>query len=141
LNGFKVFTIFIFPSCHLDEKYENVMIGLSSFIKFLNAVTFFTSCLQCLEIYPTCMRQTGLALGTIVANGIGVVAPYLVHLGTTENIRAPYYILGILFFLGGIGAAFLPETLHKKLPDTMEEARHFGKHDVSSFFLNNFLFF
>ncbi|XP_067618642.1 carcinine transporter-like isoform X2 [Eurosta solidaginis] len=112
-----------------DIKYERVMIGLSTFIKFLNALTFFTVNLQSMEIYPTCMRQTGIALGAILANAVGILAPYLVYLGTTVNIRAPYYILGTLFFIGGIGALFLPETLHKKLPDTMEEARNFGKHD------------
>ncbi|KAH8382648.1 hypothetical protein KR009_004598 [Drosophila setifemur] len=112
-----------------DERHEYLMIYLATFIKFLNALTFFTVNLQCLEIYPTCMRQTGVALGTILANAIGVLAPYLVYLGTTVNIRAPYYILGVLFLLGGIGALFLPETLHKKLPDTMEEAGHFGQHD------------
>ncbi|XP_016961208.1 carcinine transporter [Drosophila biarmipes] len=112
-----------------DERYESLMIYLATFIKFLNALTFFTANLQCLEIYPTCMRQTGVALGTILANAIGVLAPYLVYLGTTVDIRAPYYILGVLFLTGGIGALFLPETLHKKLPDTMEEASHFGQHD------------
>lgn len=112
-----------------DVEYEMVMVCLATFIKFLNALTFFTVNLQSMEIYPTCMRQTGIALGTILANAVGVFAPYLVYLGTTVNIRAPYYILGTLFFIGGIGALYLPETLHKKLPDTMEEARHFGKHD------------
>jgi len=115
-----------------DERYETVLIYLATFIKFLNASTFFTVNLQCLEIYPTCMRQTGLALGTILANGIGVLAPYLVYLGTRVNICAPYYILGTLFLLGGISALFLPETLHRKLPDTMEEATNFGRHDVRS---------
>lgn len=118
----------------VDESYEDLMIYLATFIKFLNALTFFTVNLQCMEIYPTCMRQTGVALGTILANAIGVFAPYLVYLGTTVDIRAPYYILGALFLLGGIGALFLPETLHKKLPDTLEEAGHFGKHDVSVYF-------
>uniref|UniRef100_A0A1I8NHI3 Major facilitator superfamily (MFS) profile domain-containing protein n=1 Tax=Musca domestica TaxID=7370 RepID=A0A1I8NHI3_MUSDO len=64
-----------------DEKYEFVIMGLAAFIKFLNAVTFFTASLQGMEIYPTCMRQTGIALGTILANAVGVVAPYLVYLG------------------------------------------------------------
>ncbi|XP_073817563.1 organic cation transporter 1 [Musca autumnalis] len=112
-----------------DEKYEFVIMGLAAFIKFLNAVTFFTASLQGMEIYPTCMRQTGIALGTILANAVGVVAPYLVYLGTTVDIRSPYYILGVLFFIGAVAALFLPETLHKKLPDTMEEARNFGIHD------------
>uniref|UniRef100_A0A1A9WDS2 Major facilitator superfamily (MFS) profile domain-containing protein n=1 Tax=Glossina brevipalpis TaxID=37001 RepID=A0A1A9WDS2_9MUSC len=114
---------------YLDVQYEHVIMGLAAFIKFLNAVTFFTASLQGMEIYPTCMRQTGIALGAILANAIGIVAPYLVYLGTTVDIRSPYYILGTLFLFGAIGAAFLPETLHKKLPDTMEEARQFGKQE------------
>ncbi|XP_037954134.1 carcinine transporter-like [Teleopsis dalmanni] len=112
-----------------DKSHEDTVMYLASFIKFLNAVTFFTASLQCMEIYPTCMRQTGIALGTILANAIGVLAPYLVYLGTTVDIRSPYYILGTLFLIGAIGASFLPETLHKKLPDTLEEARLFGRHD------------
>ncbi|ALC47410.1 CG7084 [Drosophila busckii] len=111
------------------EEYEWLMIFLATAIKFLNALTFFLANLQCMEIYPTCMRQTGIALGTILANAIGVLAPYLVYLGTTVDIRAPYYILGTLFLLGGTGALFLPETLHKRLPDSMEEAKNFGRHD------------
>ncbi|GBP10211.1 hypothetical protein EVAR_71473_1 [Eumeta japonica] len=39
------------------------------------------------------MRQTGIALGTILANAVGILAPYLVYLGTTVDIRSPYYIL------------------------------------------------
>ncbi|XP_059219561.1 carcinine transporter [Stomoxys calcitrans] len=112
-----------------EEKHELIVMGLAAFIKFLNAVTFFTASLQGMEIYPTCMRQTGIALGTILANAVGILAPYLVYLGTTVDIRSPYYILGALFFIGAVGALFLPETLHKKLPDTMEEARNFGIHD------------
>ncbi|KAI9584390.1 hypothetical protein GQX74_006285 [Glossina fuscipes] len=121
-----------------DVQYEHVIMGLAAFIKFLNAVTFFTASLQGMEIYPTCMRQTGIALGTILANAIGIVAPYLVYLGTTVDIRSPYYILGTLFLFGAIGAAFLPETLHKKLPDTMEEARQFGKQEASNIKLKFF---
>uniref|UniRef100_A0A1B0AV89 Major facilitator superfamily (MFS) profile domain-containing protein n=1 Tax=Glossina palpalis gambiensis TaxID=67801 RepID=A0A1B0AV89_9MUSC len=123
---------------YLDVQYEHVIMGLAAFIKFLNAVTFFTASLQGMEIYPTCMRQTGIALGTILANAIGIVAPYLVYLGTTVDIRSPYYILGTLFLFGAIGAAFLPETLHKKLPDTMEEARQFGKQEASNMKLKFF---
>lgn len=83
--------------------------------------------LQGMEVYPTCLRQTGLSLGNIVANSVGMIAPYMVYLGTTHDIRYPYYILGGLFLIGGASAIFLPETLHHKLPDTLEEGKIFGK--------------
>ncbi|XP_067618645.1 beta-alanine transporter-like isoform X2 [Eurosta solidaginis] len=114
---------------YIYMKYEIIMIGASSFIKFLNALTFYTVSLQSMELYPTCIRQTGIALSTIVSNAFGILAPYILYLGVTIDIRVPYCILGALFFVGCITALFLPETLHKKLPDTMEEARNFGMYD------------
>lgn len=104
--------------------------GLAAFIKFLNAASFFTATLQNMEIYPTCMRQTGNAFGCSLGNTAGAIAPYLIYLSNTVDIRSPYYILGALFLLGAVSILFLPETLHKKLPDTMEEARQFGVNDV-----------
>lgn len=56
-----------------------------------------------------------------------MIAPYMVYLGTTYDIRYPYYILGGLFLIGGASAVFLPETLHHKLPDTLEEGKIFGR--------------
>ncbi|XP_065367629.1 organic cation transporter 1-like [Calliphora vicina] len=132
-NSFSLFISFLtcLPVIFLakEKKYEFVVMGLASFIKFLNALTYFTASLQGMEIYPTCMRQTGCAFGAILGNSAGVLAPYLVYLSITFDIRCPYYILCILFLLATIGALFLPETLHKKLPDTMEEARQFGVND------------
>lgn len=111
----------------LDPAFHGTLTILSTVIKFFNAITFFVVNLQGMEVYPTCLRQTGLALGHILANAIGVVAPYMVYLGTIYDIRCPYYILGVLFFIGGASAIFLPETLHHKLPDTLEEGKDFGK--------------
>lgn len=110
-----------------DPEFHGLLTALSTAIKFFNAITFFVVNLQGMEVYPTCLRQTGLALGHILANAIGIVAPYMVYLGTNYDIRCPYYILGALFIVGGASAIFLPETLHHKLPDTLEEGKIFGK--------------
>lgn len=40
-------------------------------------------------------------------------------------------ILMLLFFFGAICGLFLPETLHQKLPDSLEEARSFGADQVT----------
>lgn len=117
----------LFSSYFTDESSHGVLSVLSAIIKFFNAITFFIVNLQGMEVYPTCLRQTGLSLGNIVANAIGMVAPYMVYLGTTYDIRYPYYILGGLFVIGGASAVFLPETLHHKLPDTLEEGKIFGR--------------
>lgn len=104
---------------------------MAAFIKFLSSASFFIATLHNMEIYPTCMRQTANGFGCSLGNTAGAIAPYLIYLSNTVDIRSPYYILGALFLLGSIGILFLPETLHRKLPDTMEEARQFGLNDVS----------
>ncbi|XP_055907554.1 carcinine transporter-like isoform X2 [Eupeodes corollae] len=110
-----------------DSEYKYLMTLIAAFIKFLTAVVYFLLSLQSVEIYPTCLRQTGIALGTILYNSVGVLAPYLVHLGTKYDIRYPYLILGLMFLVAGVSGFFLPETLHNRLPDTLEEAKAFGK--------------
>jgi len=42
-------------------------------------------------------------------------------------VAAPYLILGTLGFLGTFISSLLPETLHQKLPETLEDASKFGK--------------
>lgn len=50
--------------------------------------------------------------------------------GTRFDTRYPILILLVLFLFGGVCSLFLPETLHQKLPDSMEEARLFGAEQV-----------
>lgn len=44
-----------------------------------------------------------------------------------ENLVLPLLIMGILSVIGGITGLRLPETLHYKLPQTVEEGEEFGK--------------
>lgn len=39
----------------------------------------------------------------------------------------PLLVFGVVAFIAGILAKFLPETLGRKLPDTIEEAENIGK--------------
>lgn len=52
--------------------------------------------------------------------------------GTKYDTRYPILILFTIFILGGICGLFLPETLHQKLPDSLEEAKLFGANQVSN---------
>lgn len=55
-------------------------ICLSVVIKLCISITFFAVYLQSIETYPTCLRQTGISLGMIASNAVGVVGPYIVYL-------------------------------------------------------------
>jgi len=45
----------------------------------------------------------------------------------SEVLVLPLVVMGIISAIGGIVGLRLPETLFKKLPQTMEEGEEFGK--------------
>lgn len=55
-------------------------ITLTFAIKFCTSVTFFAVNLQAMETHPTCLRQTGISMGIVIANGFGMLGPYIVYL-------------------------------------------------------------
>lgn len=131
------------------QEYETLTTWLVVFVKFCSSITFFAVNLQAMEIYPTCLRQSGISIGAICANSLGIFGPYVVFLGTEYDVRYPYMImgkfvvrlhiettskefqiLGALCFVGFCCAMMLPETLHQKLPNTLHEAKKFGKEQV-----------
>lgn len=44
-----------------------------------------------------------------------------------ENLVLPLVILGAISIIGGLSGLRLPETLHHRLPQTVEEGELFGK--------------
>ncbi|XP_053670810.1 beta-alanine transporter isoform X2 [Anopheles nili] len=110
-----------------DPASETAATALATFVKFCISITFFAVNLQSIEIYPTCLRQTGMAVGTIAATVFGIVGPYVVHLGVEYDVRYPFVVMGLASIVGILAALFLPETLHQALPNTIEEAQQFGK--------------
>lgn len=78
-----------------DPDSEILLTCLVIFIKFCTSIVFFAINLQSMEVYPTCLRQSGIAVGTIVANILAMLGPYIVFLGTEYDVRYPYFVLGM----------------------------------------------
>lgn len=52
-----------------------------------------------------------------------------------ESLRLPLVVMGFISVFGGITGLRLPETLHYRLPQTLEEGEEFGKDwDLEDFF-------
>ncbi|CAK1545307.1 unnamed protein product [Leptosia nina] len=90
------------------------------------SVSFFAINLLNMEIYPTCLRQSGLALGNVLSSVAAATAPYILYLGRRVDPRLPGVILAGSCLLSVVISMFLPETLNAKLPETIEEAKTFG---------------
>jgi hypothetical protein len=57
-----------------------LLIALVLVAKFSVNVACYCVYLQCMEIYPTNLRQTGTSLGILVSTLIGSLSPYIVYL-------------------------------------------------------------
>jgi MFS family permease len=78
------------------------------------------------ELYPTQARGVGIGFSSYVG-GLGlVIIPFITYLGK-ENLRLPLVIMGCVVIAGGFTGLRLPETLHHRLPQTLEEGEEFGK--------------
>jgi len=120
----------IMPLSHYAED-RGVGIAISvlcMLIKFNIAATFLVAYIQALEIFPTCIRQSGVGLCSTISQIISIAGPYVIFLGQT-NLMFPYMVMALICLVGSVATSFLPETIGSKLPETIEEADRFGKHD------------
>lgn len=66
---------------------------LVPFLKFGLSIAFYATFLQALELFPTCLRQTGGSLAGVLGNAFGAIGPYIVHLVSELTITADYFCL------------------------------------------------
>ncbi|XP_076465336.1 uncharacterized protein LOC143297051 [Babylonia areolata] len=75
-----------------------------------------------MEVFPTTMRSAGVGTAGIVSRVATMGAPFLL-LWAEETPWAPGVMVGCLCCLASASIWLLPETRHRKLPDTIEEIR------------------
>ncbi|XP_012284972.1 organic cation transporter protein isoform X2 [Orussus abietinus] len=78
------------------------------------------------EQFPTVIRNVGLGACSTFARIGGVIAPYVNYLSKIW-MPMPLVIFGACAFVGGFLSLQLPETLNKKLPETIQDGERFGK--------------
>ncbi|KAI4467000.1 solute carrier family 22 member [Holotrichia oblita] len=94
------------------------------FLKFFTTIAWYAINLHTIEMFPTCIRQTGIAFCVITASAVSTTAPYIVYLGTSVNLKYPYFILGGMAVIGATTGLFLSETLNQSLPETIDDVRN-----------------
>ncbi|KAJ3662937.1 hypothetical protein Zmor_007251 [Zophobas morio] len=97
------------------------MIGKLAITASYGAVYIFST-----EQFPTAIRNAGLGAGSTCARMGSITSPYINLLSKFWD-PLPLIVFGSLSLFGGVISLVLPETLNKKLPETIEEGEAFGK--------------
>ena len=66
-------------------------------------------------------------MGSFASRIGSILAPQILLLGDLFSPVLPLAIFGGLALIAGLMVLLLPETLNKKLPETIEEGEAFGK--------------
>ena len=94
--------------------------------KFNCTMSFYFFYLQSIELFPTCVRNTGIGFVSFVASMFGLAGPHITALGSKDK-RIPLGVMGLINFMASITASFLPETLGCDLPETLKSSSDFGR--------------
>ena len=73
------------------------------------------------ELFPTAIRNQAVGTCSLVAR-IGGITSLLLDLLKVYWLPAPVFIMGVVATCAGVLAVFFPETLGRKLPETMDDA-------------------
>ncbi|XP_075212320.1 carcinine transporter isoform X3 [Lycorma delicatula] len=110
----------------LPPESVSLILVLFLFSKFTISASFLIIYPFAGELYPTQLRGIGIGASAYVG-GLGlIIIPFITYLGS-ENLVMPLVIMGMISVVGGISGLRLPETLHHRLPQTVEEGEEFGK--------------
>ena len=82
---------------------------------------FMTMLLVCSgEIFPTCVRNTGMGIVSVAARVGGIVCPFILMLGDVK-VNLQFAVLGLIAFTAGVFNMLLPETLGRSAPQTIAD--------------------
>ncbi|BFZ09185.1 hypothetical protein BsWGS_12224 [Bradybaena similaris] len=121
----------LFPVIFGHSGLSWITLVLSLVGKFGASAGFAVIYIFTAELFPTVMRNSGIGLSSFCARLGGILAPYIADAGRLIegdfSVALPLLIFGGASILAGLLALSLPETSDKALPETVEEAKYFGR--------------
>ncbi|XP_042867534.1 organic cation transporter protein-like [Penaeus japonicus] len=103
-----------------------LLICTSMFGKFCITASYAIIYVLTAEIFPTVVRNVGVGASSMVARIGGALAPF-VNLLADQWKPLPLIIFGAMAFAAGTLSLLLPETLNRRLPETIEDGENFGR--------------
>lgn len=110
-----------------EKALLSVTIAVAMTGKFLISMTFAIAYLYTAELFPTKVRNVAVGTASTFARIGSISAPYIVDLLGSVHAGIPVVIFGIASFSAGALSLMLPETLNKKLPESVAEVERAGR--------------
>merc|ERR1712226_1809710 len=123
--------VFAITVC-IANHHENDLVSqwsvsmLCMIAKFNCTMAFYFYYLQSIELFPTCIRNSGLGFIGTMASILGLVGPHITGLGTVDE-RIPLGAMGLINLVAAIASSFLPETVGCDLPETLVAAAKYRR--------------
>jgi len=116
-----VLTVTIF----IPREQTWLLVSLSMLGKLAITSSYGTVYIFSAELYPTTVRNVGMGASSMSARLGGILCPYINMLSDLWT-PLPLIIYGGLALAGGLLTLLLPETLGRKLPETIRDGETFG---------------
>eukprot|EP00069_Balaena_mysticetus_P010325 bmy_20654T0 len=120
LAGGCILSLIFVPSDLLTLRTVLAVFGKGCLSSSFSCLFLYTS-----ELYPTVIRQTGMGINNLWTRVGSMTAP-LVKITAELKPFIPNVIFGTIALLGGSAALFLPETLNRPLPETVEDLENWS---------------
>ncbi|KAK6170919.1 hypothetical protein SNE40_019202 [Patella caerulea] len=125
----------MFPVIYGDKSHVWITITLSMIGKLGASGAFAIIYIFSGELFPTVLRHSALGVSATFSRLGGMVSPYIADLGLLVGgdlkTALPLIVFGSTTIAAGILSLFLPETLNRKLPETIEDVKLFSREKKS----------
>lgn len=110
----------------LPTELTSVSIVLAMLGKFFITGSYGAVYIFSAEQFPTVIRNIGIGAGSTFARVGGIFASFTSNLADIWP-PLPFLLFGVLSLTAGVSCLVLPETHHKKLPESIADGENFEK--------------
>ncbi|XP_053398109.1 organic cation transporter protein-like [Mercenaria mercenaria] len=119
----------IFSINYAPERTDVITLVLALIGRLCMTAAFCIEYIHGAELFPTVVRNAGMSGASLFARAGTMIAPYIAILGEsiggTLGETLPLVIFGAVSLISGITSLWLPETLNRNLPETIEDGEKF----------------
>ncbi|XP_041374429.1 organic cation transporter protein-like [Gigantopelta aegis] len=121
----------MFPVMYGNSSHSWITVTLSMIGRFGATAAFAAIYVFSAELFPTPLRNSAMGASSLCGRVGGMISPYIADLGTLVSGNwskaLPLVVFGGLTCLAGIMSLLLPETNNRTMPETIADARRFGR--------------